>query len=537
MKRTVLYFSLLCLLFGSVFSLKAQSDFYETNTIQQINFSFEQENWSYWLDSLRFNGDELLDGTITINGQTFEGIGVRYRKSRSFVPGGNKNGLYVKLNHKNKGQSFQGHESIILSSALRDPSMIREVLALEIARKYMPAPGANFANVSVNDSLYGIFANIEMVEGPFLAKYFGDANGSLFLSNPRYEEKEEMGCLTDLYGSLQLDKEASCYEFNFDQYAGEWEEVMELSRYLKREPNRIEMILDVDRTLWMLAFNAATINLNSYSGQYSQNYFLYKNANGQFSPILWNLNLAFGSYKNAGTGSDLRTRELLQLEPLLHQNNPAKPLANVLLSNEEYRKIYLSHLRTIVVEHLADDKFEARAKELQALIDAAVQKEQNSYYAYADFKLGLSTTIGKRSKIPGLVDFAKKRASYLQSTAELSVLPSTISEINVIKRERFSSQMVTDFKIQAKVDRYAQRVKIYYRFASSEPFQVAFMHDDGKHDDGEAGDEVFGVQIQPQRGMDSIEYYIYAENARAVNFSPSNYMFEQHQVSLSELNK
>ena len=189
------------------------------------------------------------------------------------------------------------------------------------------------------------------------------------------------------------------------------------------------------------------------------------------------------------------------------------------------------------MDHLAKDTFAARAQELQAKIDSAIKKEEQGYYNYDEFKKGLEITVGKRSKIPGVVDFTQKRASYLQSTPELSVLPSIISDISVTRRERFSSQMVTDFKIQAKVSHYAQRVKIFYRFKGDEAFQMAFMHDDGKHHDGKAGDETFGVHIQPPPGKETIEYYIYAENARAVNFSPSNYMFEQHEISLSELNK
>ncbi len=62
------------------------------------------------------------------------------------------------------------------------------------------------------------------------------------------------------------------------------------------------------------------------------------------------------------------------------------------------------------------------------------------------------------------------------------------------------------------------------------------MADDGRHNDGEAEDGVFGAVVKPEGGATSIEYYIYAENARAANFSPSRYMFEQHTATLEELN-
>jgi hypothetical protein len=63
------------------------------------------------------------------------------------------------------------------------------------------------------------------------------------------------------------------------------------------------------------------------------------------------------------------------------------------------------------------------------------------------------------------------------------------------------------------------------------------MVDDGKSDDGVANDHVYGVVIPPKNGADGIEFYIKAENAKAVGFSPQNYTRELHSSSLSELNQ
>ena len=63
------------------------------------------------------------------------------------------------------------------------------------------------------------------------------------------------------------------------------------------------------------------------------------------------------------------------------------------------------------------------------------------------------------------------------------------------------------------------------------------MADDGAHEDGQANDAVFGVLIKPQGGARQMEYYIMAENAKTVSYSPERYMFEQHKVTLDELNR
>ncbi|NRA52448.1 MAG: hypothetical protein HRU12_25245, partial [Phaeodactylibacter sp.] len=51
-----------------------------------------------------------------------------------------------------------------------------------------------------------------------------------------------------------------------------------------------------------------------------------------------------------------------------------------------------------------------------------------------------------------------------------------------------------------------------------------------------AEDKVFGAVVKPEAGATEIEYYIYAENARAAKFSPTRYMFEQYTATLEELN-
>lgn len=536
MKRAFLLFSLLL---GLVFlNGQNQGSFYNPGLVQDIDISFEQEDWRYLLDSLRFNGDEMLLGSITLNGTTLKDVGVRYRSSRTFRPGMNRNALYIKLNFIKKKQNYQGHQIIELSNALRDPSMVREVLGYEIARDYMPAPQANFAKVNVNGEYYGLLVNIEAVDEAFLKEHYGTAEGSFFKSTPNLDEPSPSGCKSDVYGSLQYDDEAKCYLHNYTMLSESgWDDLMELARVLEESPQDIEKVLNVDRTLWMLAFNNVVVNLNSYSGRYNQNYYLYKDKDGRFNPIIWDLNLCFGSYKNTGVGSDLGFLELTSLDPLLHADNPATPLISKLLANEDYQKVYLSHMRTILDAHFLNNSYETRAKDLQALIKAPYMEDRNRYYNADEYDRSLASTIGKRSKIPGIVQLMERRGKFLKSHELLSILPPAVKDIAVTGREPLSSKMVDEFKIQATVEQFPKQVTIFYRYAGDADFQQSPMQDDGTHFDGEANDGVFGVVLKPTGGETQVEYYIYAENAKSVSFSPANYMYKLHTSSLAELNK
>lgn len=512
----------------------SQSDFYNIDEIQEIKIEFAGDNWKYLLDSLRYNGDELQEAKLEVNGQLIEKAGVRYRDGRSFTPNGRKNGLFIDLGNN----EIEGHHIIDLSSALRDPSMIREVLAYQIAGTYFPTPRANFAKVYVNEDYYGIFVNVEAVESGFLKRTFGNGQGDLSFAKPHSRADLEEGCGAKIDGSLQYEKSFKCISRNFDIKQGDISGVQEVCSRLANPGRPIDEVLNVDATLWMLAFNNVMVNLNSYSGQYAQNYYMYKAPNGKMQPVLGEVNLAFGSYKNDGiNSSDLRTPELLMLSPTLHIDSENRPLISKLLANDRYRLQYLAHFRTILVEQLMSGRFESRALELQNMIRSAVVMDTGKYYESDEFAKSLTETIGKRSRIPGVVDFMTKRTNWLEGESVYTYLPSEIKNVGVQGRERFSSTLLDEFRVHATVGNFPKKVYVYYRFSSTEDFRVMEMKDDGEHYDEKAKDGTFGAVISPEEGQIEIQYYFLAENAKAASFLPSNYNFEQFSTNLTEVNK
>lgn len=537
--KKLLFFPLIYLL-GLTQALYGQehTPFYSINHIEEVKISFEQENWKYLLDSLRFNGDDLLVANVEINGNRYEDVGVGYRDSRSFSPGARRNGLILKLNFINQSQNHEGYKTLLMSSALRDPSMVREVLFYEIARKYMPAPKANYAKVDINDEYYGLFVNLEAVDKVFVDSHFGSSNGSFFKCAPNVEQRAPSECNSNVYGSLRVDRSARCYFNNFTMLSESgWDDLINLTETLQDKPDDLEKVLDVDRTLWMLALNNAMVNLESYIGQHSQNYYLYRDASGRFNPVIWEVNLSFGSYKNIGSGADLSLEELQNLDPLVHLDDRDKPLINVLLNNSLYQKMYLSHIRTIVYDNFYKGEYEIRAKEIQDIIKEAFVEDPNKTYTLNDFNQSLSTTIGRRSKIPGIAELMTVRNSYLRKSPEMAIVPPLVSDVKVLGREQFSNENISEFKIQATVEKYPKTVTLRYRFGSTGEFKEARMLDNGKSNDGKANDQIFGVTVKPSGASKKIEYYIFVENAKAVTFDPPNYMYNLHTATLGGLNE
>ena len=285
-------FTILVLSFMA-FQLCAQ-DFYDLTTIQTIEITFEQSNWDALLDAEKA-GDEnyILAQSVAINGEVYDSVGVKYKGNSTYQANQVKNPFHIELDTY-KEHDHQGYKDIKLSNAAKDPSFLREVLSYDILGDYMDAPQSNYANVYVNGTLIGLYSNSEAVTKTFVKDRFGSKNGTFVKCNPPDGAGPQSNDFPNLvYLGEDSTNYYEAYEIKSD--AG-WAELLDLCDTLANHTDAIEQILDVDRTLWMLAFDNVLVNLDSYIGAFAQNYYLYRNEYGQFVPVVWDLNESFGRF-------------------------------------------------------------------------------------------------------------------------------------------------------------------------------------------------------------------------------------------------
>jgi hypothetical protein len=513
-------------------------DLFDTKSIGEVRLTLTEKNWVQALDSMRIYGGGMLIGNAVVDGVKYEGAGVRFRGDKSYQTGLKRNPMTIQLDKTNASQAHQGYTSLKLSSALRDPSMVRERLFTEIARKYTSCPQSSYTKLYINDEYIGVFVNIESVDKKFLDKHFGTVNGTFVRVGTDHRQEVATTCRQGIYGSLEFEDNAECLKGNFDLISGRGlEDLQELTKILNTEPARIEKVLDVDRALWMLALNNVMVNLSSYIGNYSVNYYLYKDRNGRFQTIPWDLNLSFGSYKNTGAGSDLELKGLQSLDPLLHSDNPYKPLVSQLLKDPFYKKVYLSHVRKILEDNFYHGEYEKMAQDFQGSIAVAYNDDPNKPYTLDDLRRNLRETVGKRSKIPGITELMTKRAQFLKRHPELTALPSAISEVNVQGRARFENLKVNSFRISAKADRFPKRLLVYYRFSTKDAYTMVPMTEDDKVTNLPLSVKAFYATIEGNSPDAELEYYIVSENPGAAAFEPADYVKNPKRIKLSELNK
>ena len=125
-------------------------DLYDINNITLIEITFVESDWDAIMDANNLADlGEKLQGTVSINGTSYDSVGVAYKGNSTYNASNPKNPLNIDLCY-DQNQRYQGYETLKLSSGKNDPSFVREVLSYEIGRKYMDMPLSNYAKIYIN---------------------------------------------------------------------------------------------------------------------------------------------------------------------------------------------------------------------------------------------------------------------------------------------------------------------------------------------------------------------------------------------------
>ena len=289
----------------------------------------------------------------------------------------------------------------------------------------------------------------------------------------------------------------------------------------------VENVLNVDRHLWMLAFDNLCVNLDAPIN-FGHNYYLYQDAYNRFNPIIWDLNENFGAFSSLMGGPPLSVAELQQLDPFLNIYNSNYPIINKILSIPLYKKMYIAHMKTILEEYFSNGLYLQRALEIQAIIDQDVQNDTLKFYTYNDFLNNIYSSVGFGPQaIVGITELMESRITYLQALPEFQATQPDISNIT-ISPATVSPFSTIDFTAEVS---NADEVILACRDIGTGTFQTISLYDDGNHNDGLANDSVYGNSITVN-SVD-IQYYLYAENSEAVKFSPERAEYETYTISIS----
>lgn len=517
---------IVCVLFIKGYS----QTFYNQNTLQKIELNFPNSNWDFQLDTAKAGADTYIMATwVKINGTQFDTVGVKYKGNSSYNSSYIKNPLHIELDY-NKNQSYQGYKDIKLGNGYADPSAIREVLSYDMLKNYMDCPLANFAQVYINGAYIGVYSNAESINKKFVSDHFYSSAGTFIKCNPIINP----GPATK--SNLKYINSDSSSYFNFYEIKSNygWSDLVRLCDTVTNFQNKFSSNLDADRIIWMMAFNSVLVNLDSYSGVFCQNYYLYKDNTSHYNPVIWDLNMCMGGFPYVGSGNSsmgsLTVANMQQLSPYMHSTDPYWPLLNIIFNNAQYKRMYIAHMRTITNEMFASNLYQTKAAALQTVIDTALQSDVNKFFTYTQFQNAMNTNyvVGSYT-VPGISTLMGARVSFLQSSTDFTLTPPAITNVTTnVTSPNINSTVVVTASVTGS---NSGSVYLGYRFGNAQKFTRYLMYDDGLHGDGAASDNKFGGSFVMSSAQ--AQYYIYAENNNAGMFSPERAEHEFYTLTAS----
>ncbi len=169
--------------------------------------------------------------------------------------------------------------------------------------------------------------------------------------------------------------------------------------------------------------------------------------------------------------------------------------------------------------------------EIQQIIDTEVQADQNMFFSYNEFLNNVYNAVGGGPmQIVGIVQLMETRIEYILDHEDFQGIPPEISDISY-EPENIEPGIMVNFTAEVNDEGL---VKLGYRQNYSPKFENIQMFDDGEHNDGDANDGIYGISVEA--GFGNLEYYIFAENEEAVNFSPTRAEYEFYSIEINSGN-
>jgi spore coat protein CotH len=378
---------------------------YDPGALRTLFLRFEQSDWEQELAAF-YHTDVEVAATLTVDGRTYRDVGVSFRGNNSFtaVPEGLKRPLSLTIDFVHD-QDLLGHRSLNLLNANQDPTFLRSVVYLDIARDYIPAVKANFTRVVINGESWGVYVNQQTFSKEFLREALNATKGTRWKS----PNNSVGGGFSYLGDDIALYRR--WYEMKGADDPAAWRALVHATRVLNETPPgelaaALAAVMDVDEVLRFLAIDVALVNGDGYWRDGSD-FNLYLDERGRFLATPHDANEGFRAGGRAGGAA--------QPDPLTTLDDPNKALRHRLLAVPDLRRRYLACMGDIAEKWLDWNRLGPIVDRYQKLIADDVAKDTRKLDTIEAFTAGIhgpgDGTPPAASTIKGFAD--QRRAALL----------------------------------------------------------------------------------------------------------------------------
>jgi len=420
---------------GDIISLDIIADPVEWSTMLE-NATTE----TYIMVDVVINGEEITNVGIRPKGNSSLSQVARDDTTDRFS-------FRLKFDQYIKGQTFMGLDTMVINNMIGDNSYMKEYLSYDImAFMEVDTPLYGFTDVSVNGKTWGLYLAVESYDDSYQSRVYGNTTGNLYnvksmdiggnqmdtnqasrpqgnlyssdstaTLNPNMEEaRTRLGEVGDDFkpdrgedidgkamgmgnrgttgGDLKYtDDLITSYDAIFENGVGkigarDQEKVIEALKHLQEGEN-LEAYWNVDAILRYMAAHTVVVNLDSYSSNMAQNYYIYEK-DGELTILPWDYNLAFGGFSSSSV------TEVVNFPidtPVSGVTMEERPLFDILLSQEAYKAKYHEYLNKIVSDYFEQGQWVKKIETLDHLISTYVAKDPTAFCTYEEYKKAIDT--------------------------------------------------------------------------------------------------------------------------------------------------
>lgn len=374
-----------------------------------------------WQDMLQNATEKIyVAAEVTVGGEVFSSVGVRPKGNSSLQQVASQKdsqrySLQLNFDYYVKGQTCFGLDVFSLNNLVGDSTYMKDAIAYDLMDYLgVPTPLVNYAEVTVNGEPYGFFLLLERYEKSFLDREYQTSQGQLYNVKmtmgapnaqaqeapqdempqgqvPKGQVPQERGGMGGGGGDLiYTGDDTESYSAIFDNAVFSKVSDQDKQRVLTALENlnagtNLEQYFDVDEILRYLAAHTALVNLDSYSTNMAQNYYIYERE-GRLSILPWDYGLALGGFQSKDAS------EVVNFSidtPVSGVALAERPLIDQLLQVPEYKEKYHAYLSEIVEGYFDSGRFAEKVAALDQKIADYVREDATAFTSYAEYQASL----------------------------------------------------------------------------------------------------------------------------------------------------
>lgn len=408
--------------------------------------------------------NSVLDTVLT------DDVGIRLRGNTSRTQP--KRSFKIKFKEFEGGKFF-GYKKFNLKAENNDPSMVREMLAMQSFRNAnVAATRTHHTELYINDEYMGIYLNVEQLDDEFVAARFNNDSGNLYKCTWPATLEDDGQIYDDGFYELKSNEDE-----NDRSVLAHFVDVLNNTSD-DNFRTEIETVFNVQPYIRYLAVEALIGHWDGYSYN-KNNFYLYENPdNGLIEFMPYDTDNTFG-INWLGEDKDWATRDIIDWA--IHSED--RPLTKRILAVDSYFRDYINELENVIDANFNEDFLYPQFDDFKNRLSEPISRD-NYYltyrYTFQDFKdsYELNNVAGH---LPyGLKPYITERATNAQTSLSVLGVEDKANHFEVYpnpsngKNLSISSTRITDLSNTTVTNIQGARVSFTLITKGNAEYQILF---------------------------------------------------------------